>query len=381
MSDPTEHTGFARIWADLARAGWREGVVRYVGHAVWLGVLALALWGRQINFAHLNALGDKLTITVSVGDPLTASPVPLPTPDPVLETVLVPPLVETVEDASAVRRRVETRTYARAGGRAQVITYTVQAGDTLFGIADKYGLKPETILWSNYYALKDDPHLLLPGQVLNILPVDGLYYYVNAGDTLEKIARTYQVEPDAIVAFPGNNLDSERPAARPGTYLVIPGGQRELQVWVVPTITREQKSSAANNFGQCPGGYSGAIGSGAFAWPADTHFLSGYDYTAIHKGLDIKAPLGASIYATDGGVVVYAGWNDYGYGNLVVIDHGNGWQSIYAHLSQWNVSCGQSVGQASVIGLSGNTGRASGAHLHFELRLNGAHVNPWTVLP
>jgi len=148
---------------------------------------------------------------------------------------------------------------------------------------------------------------------------------------------------------------------------------------VVPTIARTEKS--AGTFGQCPGGYSGAVGTGAFVYPADNHTLSGYDFTSIHHGLDFRAKTGNPIYATDSGVIVYAGPNSYGYGNLVVIDHGNGWQSVYGHLSQWNVECGQSVYQGNVIGLAGTTGNSTGPHLHFELRYKGSYVNPWTVLP
>jgi murein DD-endopeptidase MepM/ murein hydrolase activator NlpD len=179
-----------------------------------------------------------------------------------------------------------------------------------------------------------------------------------------------------------NGLTPENTALTPNTYLIIPGGQRESQQWVVPTLTRDTRNNAANNFGQCAGGYSGAVGSGSFVWPADNHFLSGYDYNPpVHRGLDIKASLGAPIYAADSGVIVYSGWNDYGYGNLVVIDHGNGWQTVYGHLSQIYVVCGQSVGQGVGIGLAGSTGRSSGAHLHFEVRYNGSFVNPWNVLP
>jgi murein DD-endopeptidase MepM/ murein hydrolase activator NlpD len=256
----------------------------------------------------------------------------------------------------------------------------VQLHDTLFIIAAKYNLKPDTVLWGNP-KLNGDPNTLSVGQVLNILPVDGTYHYVTEGNTLEQVAKFYGVEPQAILDWPSNDLDPDNVVLEPNTYLVVPGGHRELQSWAVPTISRKDRVSGANNFGQCPGGYSGAVGSGFFVWPADNHFLSGYDFSGVHRGIDIKAPLGVPIYAADAGVIVYAGPNDYGYGNLVVIDHGNGWQSVYAHLSQWNVSCGQSVFQGNLIGLSGNTGRSSGAHLHFELRYNGAYVNPWSVLP
>jgi len=109
--------------------------------------------------------------------------------------------------------------------------------------------------------------------------------------------------------------------------------------------------------------------------------VTGPGFTSIHHGLDFRAKTGNPIYATDSGVIVYAGPNSYGYGNLVVIDHGNGWQSVYGHLSQWNVECGQSVYQGNVIGLAGTTGNSTGPHLHFELRYKGSYVNPWTVLP
>jgi hypothetical protein len=237
------------------------------------------------------------------------------------------------------------------------------------------------VLWGNYFVLKDDPHLLFPGQVLKILPVDGTYHYVTAGNTVEQIAKFYGVEPQSIVDWSGNNLDPNNPVPTPDTWLVIPGGHRELQSWQLPTISRATRATRVNNFGQCPGGYTGAVGDGVFVWPADNHTLSGYDFSSIHHGIDIRAGLGAPIYAADNGVVVYAGPNDYGYGNLIMIDHGNGWVSVYGHLSQWNVTCGQSVFRGNLIGLAGNTGNSSGAHLHFEVRYNGAYVNPWNVLP
>jgi len=97
--------------------------------------------------------------------------------------------------------------------------------------------------------------------------------------------------------------------------------------------------------------------------------VTGHFYNPnIHPGLDIAGPEGNSVFATDSGVVVYAGWSEYGYGYLIVLDHGTGWQSAYAHLSAVGVGCGQSVAQGTVIGAVGNTGNSTGAHLHFELR-------------
>ncbi len=380
--DKPEPTGVARLWDDLAAQGWTPVILRYASHVVLLILVVGALWSGRVNLASAgtlaNAVMAKARIDFTAFAPVTAAATAEP-PAPV--AAAAPPAAIEIASSSALPRAADLHTLIPTRGRGTVITYTVQAGDTLFGIADKFSLKPETILWGNYFVLKDDPHLLVPGQTLNILPVDGTYHLVTQGNTLDQIAKFYGVTPQAIVDWGSNNLDPTNPVLSPSTWLVIPGGHRELQSWTVPTIKRDAKTTKVNNFGQCPGGYTGAIGSGVFIWPTANHTLSGYDYSSVHHGIDIRAGLGAPLYAVDSGVIVYAGPNDYGYGNLVVIDHGNGWQSAYAHLSQWNVVCGQSVSVGNVIGLAGSTGRSSGPHLHFELRYNGGYVNPWTVLP
>jgi murein DD-endopeptidase MepM/ murein hydrolase activator NlpD len=134
--------------------------------------------------------------------------------------------------------------------------------------------------------------------------------------------------------------------------------------------------------GACAGPFSGATGSYSFIWPANNHYLSGTDFLAKgHPGIDISAPLGAPIYAADSGVVIFAGWSTKGYGNMVMLDHGNGWQTVYAHASQINVVCGQSVAQGQVIMLAGSTGNSTGSHLHFEMRNSEyGRVNPWLYL-
>ena len=122
----------------------------------------------------------------------------------------------------------------------------------------------------------------------------------------------------------------------------------------------------------------------AFIFPTVEHWLSGTDYRPDvgHYGVDFAGAQGNAIYAADAGVVVYSGWNTWGYGNLVIIDHGNGWQSLYAHMVNTpSVTCGQGGGQGDVIGLVGMTGGTStGPHLHFEVSYNGAPVNPHTIL-
>jgi hypothetical protein len=270
-----------------------------------------------------------------------------------------------------------------------VITYTVQAGDTVIGIAGQFGLKPETILWSNYNVLADDPHRLQVGQVLDILPVDGTYHKWRAGEDLRKVAEFYGVDPMAIIEWPGNHFDIyatdiDNPGIAPGTMLIVPGGHREMIDYGPPRIPRD-KPAVARTYGPgyCGEIMDGAIGDGNFIWPIAVHTVIGYDYSPAinHLGIDIGGDLGDPVWAVDHGVVVFAGWSTGGYGNLVVVDHGNGWQSLYGHLDQVYVGCGSSVYQGTVLGTLGTTGNSSGPHLHFELIYGTTKVNPHNFLP
>ena len=272
-----------------------------------------------------------------------------------------------------------------------MVTYVVQSGDTVFGIAEKFGLKPETIFWGNYLLLADNPHALVEGQELNILPLDGTYHRWSAGEGLNGVAQGYSVTPEEIISWEGNNLDLEtlgdwsNPDIEPGTFLVVPGGSRQFVTWSAPQITRANPGVAKFiGPGACGTIVDGAVGTGAFIWPSNAHFLSGYDYSPStnHFAIDIDGDLGEPMWATDSGVVVYAGWNNFGYGNMVVIDHGNGWQTAYAHMQVYSVVCGQSVFQGTPIGTIGSTGKSSGPHIHFEmLHNNYGKVNPWDFLP
>jgi murein DD-endopeptidase MepM/ murein hydrolase activator NlpD len=174
--------------------------------------------------------------------------------------------------------------------------------------------------------------------------------------------------------------------------VIIPGGvyQYHSPGQIAPgSITRSGPTAAeVGGNGFCPAVTGGAVGTGTFVYPTDRHYLSGYDYSVKtnHLAIDLAANLGDNIYAADSGVIVYAGANSYGYGNMIMIDHGaelhsTDAQTLYAHLSQIFVSCGQNVTQGQVIGAAGATGHASGPHLHFEVRTASAVIDPWNVLP
>jgi murein DD-endopeptidase MepM/ murein hydrolase activator NlpD len=291
--------------------------------------------------------------------------------------------ISTNLQSTAIPRHLNFHTIIPNRPGVEVRDYTVDAGDSVFEIAQKFNIKPETVLWANYEQLNDNPDTISVGMELKIPPVDGVYYQWQDGDTVEDIAGRFEAKPVDILNWPGNHLDLTNPNPEPGSWILVPGGHREFRQWIIPTIPRGNAGVSRSVYGggACEGGYSGAYGSGTFAWPASNHSLSGNDYWSGHLGIDIAAGEGAPIYAADSGVVVFAGWATGGYGNMVMLDHGNGYQTLYAHMSSVAVGCGQSVGKGGIIGYAGSTGNSTGAHLHFEVRFQGGFVSPWFVLP
>ena len=277
----------------------------------------------------------------------------------------------------------DVHTIAPTRPRETAQDYTVDKGDSVFGIAQKFNIKPESVLWANYDTLKDNPDTISIGLELIIPPTDGVYYKWQDGDTVDGVASRFKTTADAILSYPGNRLDMTNPVIKSGDYVMLPGGSREFKQWLVPTIARGKAGVAATVIGpgSCDTSEGGYYGSGSFVWPAGNHYLSGNDYASWHLGIDVAAGMGAPVYAADSGLVVYSGWSYQGYGNMIMIDHGNGYQTLYGHLSTLAVSCGQGVIQGGLIGFSGSTGNSTGPHLHFEVRYMGGFISPWYVLP
>lgn len=254
--------------------------------------------------------------------------------------------------------------------RQETITYVVQPGDTLSTIAHSYGLTSQTLVWANGMSDKD---FIKPGQTLKIPPVEGYLYTVKKGDTLAGIIKKYGGDQNAILDT--NHLATAE-AIQPGQEIIIPGGEPPA-----PPQSR-QRSLLTQVYG---GYYSGGTpppsapsGRARFIWPTSGHKLNQYFRGRYHTGIDVEGDYSSPIYAAAAGKVIYAAADRSGYGLHIVIDHGNGYETLYAHNSKNFVSRGDTVKQGQTIAMVGSTGRSTGSHLHFEIRTGGGFLNPFS---
>ena len=222
--------------------------------------------------------------------------------------------------------------------KPEIISYRVVSGDALSSIAKRFNLTVDSIKWSNN--LKSD--VIKPGQTLTIPPFDGVVIKVEAGDTVYSIAKKYKVTAQNIANYPFNDFtDSDTFALSSGQALFVPGGVIEDR----PIINTQFIASIQ----------AGVRGPSNFIWPT-SGVITQYP-VVYHMALDIANPSVPPVIAADSGTVTYAGCTTYGYGCNVIIDHGNGYQTLYAHLSSYLPNAGDSVSQGSQIGVMGSTGR------------------------
>ncbi len=319
--------------------------------------------------------------------------------------------------------RTEATSAAASAPAAGSIAHTVRLGDTLYRISLIYGVPVDDIIAANSLS---NPNALALGQELRIpsatTDTSSQTYVVRAGETLAEIAIRYNTTVDGIATasgisdpsriYPGQVLTISSPGAAARDYpaesatshtvrqgetlggialrygvtlsalatangITNPSRIYPGQTLSIPSTSAGAASTRYVSYGPglCTSEEIEHTGSGYFIRPMRGYVISQY-FHPWHPGIDLAIPAGSKVYAVDGGTVVYAGWNSAGYGNLIVLDHGNGWRTFYAHLSQINVECGEWVPRGSIIGASGNTGNSTGPHLHFEMLRYGVPVNP-----
>ena len=239
--------------------------------------------------------------------------------------------------------------------RAEIITYRIKSGDTLWDIAAAHDIDVDTIRWSNP-AVAQNPDSVPLGSELVILPVKGAYVTVQPGDTVARLAERWGVAPEDIANYPANHLRAgEEPQS--GARLVIPNGR--LDVNLAPP-------------GPPPTGF-------LYAWPIRGTVTQGYG--SGHSAVDFGAPYGAKVYAARGGRVVLRQWSADGYGFLVIVDHGDGSRAYYSHLKGAWANVGDWLPRGGLVGEVGSTGNSTGPHVHFEIRIGGVPHSPLELLP
>jgi murein DD-endopeptidase MepM/ murein hydrolase activator NlpD len=278
------------------------------------------------------------------------------------DTLTPGPLLTSVDSA------IFKPNYATADAvhRKEISEYTVKGGDSIGRIAAEFGVSVATILHENKLSETD---YIKPGQTLKILPTTGLKHEVKDGETLDAISKKYQVNLEIILEYNGIEIPDD---IHPGEVIIIPDGKIELPKTQATRIASYslvdvQRASVPTEF----------TGGAEFMWPLSTRNVTQY-YWSRHRALDISNGQRPQYWASEAGVVELSGWQG-AYGLTIIVNHGNGFQTRYAHSSELYVAAGDRVERGQIIGRVGNTGRvygATGNHIHFELIKNGVKLDP-----
>jgi murein DD-endopeptidase MepM/ murein hydrolase activator NlpD len=362
---------------------WRDKrpfLARTTAHVtiIALAIATLALVGTHLHEPRARVSAGGLA-DADKAELVASSPVKAHS-EPALPTV--PDVTHLLQHTNTVSRLPVPHTNTPARPRAEVIIYVVQPGDTLFTVAERYGLATTTIVWSNQEAFRDVPWLLRVGTELYIMPVDGVYHTVRGGETVASIAAAYGVDSADLLNEWNDLYLGNQP--REGQRLVIPGGKGEKIDWQ-PLITYPAPAPDKYSVGVCNNTMViGPSGHGWFTYPTGRTEVSGWVFhdrrRPTHIGLDYDCAQGDPIYAADNGVVTMAGRNGT-YGNMIEINHGGGFVTRYGHLDTISVKCGHPVYQGDLIGTCGTTGWSTGPHLHFEIRQDNVPLDPESYLP
>lgn len=272
-------------------------------------------------------------------------------------------------DSSIITTPTEAVTVPTLAKR-EITQYVVADGDTIAGIASRFSVSVTTVLSANGLNARS---VIRPGQKLTILPTDGVLYVVKSGDTVLSIAKKFQSNAQEIVD--ANGLTSSS-AIKIGQRLVLPGGK--LPVSAPITSTARIGSNISSVVSKPAPSAEAGTSTTKLLWPTAVRRITQY-FKRTHNGVDIAGPTGTAIYASETGTIIFSGWNSGGYGNMVIIDHGQGLFTRYAHASKLLVKVGESVKRGDTIALMGSTGRSTGPHLHFEVLTGNTsnRVNPF----
>lgn len=347
----------------LGRKAAFLGMVFETGKGVVVEVLKARRGTYQKPFLHVGMV--FLTVTVMLSAPIIVNSYPTSASSGAVLGATPP---SAVLNASTDISNLDTATIESEKPRRDVENYEVQPGDTLSSIAQKFSgannkLDIGSIAYLNNFA---ETKVLRPGDVVKIPPVAGVIVKVKKGDTIASLAKKYGL-PSAqpIVDWPYNSFaNDETFALTVGQTLVIPSGKPPEEVPVAPLQVRTQTIFTTPIAG----------GSGQFSWPT-SGIITQY-FTWYHNGVDIANSWGTAVLAADSGRVVSVLNEAYGYGRHIIIDHGDGLRTLYAHLSESLVGVGDNVSRGQQIGRMGSTGRSTGSHLHFTVFSGNASVNP-----
>ncbi len=311
-------------------------------------------------FALLAGCAPAAQPTVTQAAATQAAPLPTPT--------LVPPTAAPTVEIFAVPH-----------------DYIVQTGDTVSSIAAQFGLQPETVLWANFAQLHDNPDFLMEGMTLLVLPVDGVYHQAGGSDTVTNVAAIFGADVQDIIDWPGNHIDPRNNLIFIGQYLVVPGGKQPLRRRILRNLPVESMAVSPEEYGSgaCPqNGVQQITGDGVYAWPVTSHEVQAEGYWSAHQAVDLAVADGEAVLAADDGVVVYSGWTNenFGYGYVIMLDHGDGDFTLYGGLGDVTAVCGSAVHQGDPIGVGGLIGHPAGAFLHFEIRRGDEFLNPLDLL-
>ena len=320
---------------------------------------------------HSLKIGQTLKIPVQAtpvaAAPAAAKPEAKPFKAPAVPLVLAPKSEQAVQTAAAPEAQAPEKAAEKPKAKpTEPSAYTIRSGDTLSKIASRHGIKTATLASANGLSANDT---LSVGKVLKVPHADGIYVKLRAGESLSHLASRYGVKVDAIQE--ANNISDPR-TLREGQSLFLPGAE--------PVAVSRDARRERGDFKQASRGLIGDLGRAVgktFVWPTAGKVSSYFGDRGgrKHTGVDIPRPKGSPIHAARAGTVVAAGWNG-DYGKTVDISHGNGVVTRYAHCSKITVQVGDQVDKGELIGHVGETGRAPGPHLHYEVRIGGRPVNP-----